>query len=303
MLRRVAGHLAPAPPSPAAQPPLVASPSSAASSVISALAGAAIALAAARMARGVAPAPAPQEPAGHEPAAAGHGGRSPDPNVVQTTEQLRELLPVADAAYGATGLADAAKVLDHLDEQMTTFVESCPFLQLGTADKAGMPFVSPKGDDDGFVMVVNPRNIVIPDRPGNNIVLGLQNILENPRVGVCFVIPGNPITLRLGGKATLRKDPELLRQLAARQIDATLAIQVDIEYSFFHCAKAYMRSRMWEPAAWPAEKQAFSLSPYFAEDPGDEAEIAALNEQSAQGYAKVQLAIDGKAAETSTRRA
>ena len=71
--------------------------------------------------------------------------------------------------------------------------------------------------------------------------MGLQNILENPLVGMCFVIPGNPITLRIGGRATLRKDPELLRRLAARGIDATLAIHVDVTHTFFHCAKAYMR--------------------------------------------------------------
>jgi predicted pyridoxine 5'-phosphate oxidase superfamily flavin-nucleotide-binding protein len=73
------------------------------------------------------------------------------------------------------------------------------------------------------------------------ILMGLQNILENPLVGMCFVIPGNAITLRVSGRATLRKDPELLRRLAARGIDATLAIQVEVTHTFFHCAKAYMR--------------------------------------------------------------
>jgi predicted pyridoxine 5'-phosphate oxidase superfamily flavin-nucleotide-binding protein len=72
--------------------------------------------------------------------------------------------------------------LDHLDPQMIGFVERCPFLQLGTADAAGLPFVSPKGDHDGFVMVLNPQTIIIPDRPGNSILMGLQNIIENPQV-------------------------------------------------------------------------------------------------------------------------
>eukprot|EP01051_Picozoa_sp_SAG22_P018186 SAG22_NODE_2989_length_2045_cov_2.700411_4_plen_94_part_00 len=78
-------------------------------------------------------------------------------------------------------------------------------------------------------------------------------------LGICFEIPGNTTTLRVGGRATLRKDAELLRRLAARGIDATLAIRIDISYAFFHCAKAYMRSRLWEPASWPQEPYAVSF--------------------------------------------
>ena len=105
----------------------------------------------------------------------------------------------------------------------------------------------------GFVMILDSSTIVIPDRPGNNILMGLQNMLENPQVGICFEIPGNTTTLRVGGHATLRTDAELLHRLEARGIDATMAIRVDISYAFFHCAKAYMRSRLWEPASWPEE--------------------------------------------------
>ena len=77
---------------------------------------------------------------------------------------------------------------------------------------------------------------------------------------------------------------------------------VEVTYSFFHCAKAYMRSRLWQPASWPAKVQAYSLAPYFAEDPGDEAEIAALDTRSRAVMEQVQAAIDGKDTEVSTRR-
>lgn len=106
---------------------------------------------------------------------------SPRPHVVTTEAELRALLPVRT---GGSGIADAPKVLDHLDEQMTGFIERSPFLQLGTADAEGLPFVSPKGDHAGFCMILNEKTLIIPDRPGNSILMGLQNVLANPKAGL-----------------------------------------------------------------------------------------------------------------------
>ena len=211
-----------------------------------------------------------------------------DPNIVATREQLREILPVRGS--NGQGIEDAPKVLRHLDEQMTGFIGRSPFLQLGTADSGGLPYVSPKGDHPGFVLVVDPQTPVIPDRPGNNILMGLQNLLDNPRCGLCFEIPGNDTTLRVGGAATLRKDPELLHMLSARQIDATMAIQVKVEYAFFHCAKAYLRSRLWDPASWSAEPYEVSFGLYFS---GDESEVDEIDARVRDTYAMVQKAVDG----------
>lgn len=215
-----------------------------------------------------------------------------DPNVVTTLDQLREILPVRGS--NGQGVEDAPKVLRHLDEQMKGFIGRSPFLQLGTADSEGLPYVSPKGDHPGFVMVVDPQTLVIPDRPGNNILMGLQNILDNPRCGICFEIPGNDTTLRVGGFATLRKDPELLRLLSARGIDATMAIQLKVDYAFFHCAKAYLRSRLWEPASWDAELYEVSFGQYFS---GDETEVEEIDARVRDTYAMVRKAVDGVAVE------
>jgi hypothetical protein len=95
-----------------------------------------------------------------------------DPDAVATVDDLRGLLPIRGS--NGAGIEDAPKVLTQLDAQMTTFIEQSPFLQLGTADGDGMPYVSPKGDHNGFVMVLNSKTLIIPDRPGNNILMGLQ---------------------------------------------------------------------------------------------------------------------------------
>jgi PPOX class probable FMN-dependent enzyme len=287
MLRIIASHLlAPPPPRRAAnsKPPSTAGIHCAGGAVagiaVGALAGAAAGWALARQRQQQGTPATTTPPAGD------------DPNAVTTVSELRDVLPVRGS--NGSGIEDAPKVLMQLDEQMTRYIEQSPFLQLGTSDSSGLPYVSPKGDHNGFVMVLDSKTLIIPDRPGNNILMGLQNLLDNPRCGICFEIPGNATTLRVGGRTSLRKDPELLRRLAARGIDATLAIKVEVDYAFFHCAKAYMRSRLWEPQSWPAEPMEVSLGMYFAEN---EAEAAEIDERVAETYRMVQDSVEGKAPE------
>lgn len=137
-----------------------------------------------------------------------------------------------------------------LDDFAVEFIAKSPFLVLSTADAEGRIDASPKGDAPGFVQVENERAIVIPDRLGNRLAYGHRNILANPRVGVLFMIPGTPETLRVNGRAELSAEPELLEQLAARGRSAVLAIHVQIEEVFFHCAKAFLRSQLWKPETW-----------------------------------------------------
>ena len=122
---------------------------------------------------------------------------------------------------------------------------------------------SPKGDAPGFVLVQNERAIVIPDRLGNRLAYGHRNILANPRVGVLFMIPGTPETLRVNGRAELSAEPELLDQMAARGRSAVLAIRVEIEEVFFHCAKAFLRSQLWKPETWQ-ERHEVSFGKMYA---------------------------------------
>jgi uncharacterized protein len=179
---------------------------------------------------------------------------------ITTVEALRDFLP---PKLSGSDINDAPKVLDRLDEQMIGFIKASPFCMLATADRNGLPFCSPKGDDPGFVEVVDSKRILLPDRPGNRLFFGHQNIIENPKVGLCFEIPGTCSTLRVGGTAKLSKCPELLTRLATRGLDATLVIIIDLEYCFFHCAKAYLRSSKWRPDRWSKKPYKVVFGQYF----------------------------------------
>lgn len=161
---------------------------------------------------------------------------------IKSRDALRDLLPENPAT--------AAKISTELDDYTKAFIARCPFLVLSTADVDGRLDASPKGDDPGFVHVVDDHTIVIPDRPGNKLAMGHENIIANPHVGILFMIPGTGETLRVNGRATLSKDPELLARLDARGRPAVLALRVDIEECFFHCAKAFIRSKLWQPETW-----------------------------------------------------
>ena len=143
------------------------------------------------------------------------------------------------------------KLFRGLDETAITFIKQSPFLLLATADAEGTPDVSPKGDEPGFVAVEDDQTLLIPDRKGNKLIFGLQNILMNARVALIFLVPGTEETLRIHGSAELTAAPEIVERLSARGQPALLAIRVRIERCFFHCAKAFKRSRLWRPESWP----------------------------------------------------
>lgn len=156
------------------------------------------------------------------------------------------------------------KVYGTVGPEAQAYIARSPFLVLSTADADGNVDASPKGDAPGFVEVEDEHTLLIPDRPGNKLVYGLRNVLENPHVGVLFFVPGTTETLRVNGRAELRRDPELLARLAARGKPAVLAIRVHVDECFFHCSKAFIRSQLWKPESWP-EKQKISFGRMFAE--------------------------------------
>ncbi len=187
-----------------------------------------------------------------------------DKHSITTAERLREVV-------GAEIPGLAEKNQDCLNEFAIDFLSRCPFLVLSTSDANGRADASPKGDAPGFVQVEDERTLIIPDRPGNKLAYGHLNIIENPHVGVLFMIPGTPETLRVNGRAELTTDPALLEQLAARGKPAVLAIRVHIDECFFHCAKAFIRSDLWKPDAWP-DRQKISFGRMYAKQRGaDEA--------------------------------
>ena len=180
-----------------------------------------------------------------------------------------------------------AKVLTELDSLAIDFIQRSPFLVLATADADGNQDASPKGDHPGFVLVESPSTIVIPERKGNKLLFGLQNILLNPQVGMVFMVPGTGETLRVNGTAELTTDPVLLEKLTTRGAPALLAIRVTVRECFFHCAKAFIRSQLWRPETWE-QRVSISWGKYLAPKVGgDEAMARQVDKVIEQDYSSV----------------
>jgi len=143
-------------------------------------------------------------------------------------------------------------VIDHVDSHCRDFISRSPFVLVATADVNGTCDVSPKGGAPGFVEVLDERRLAIPDAPGNRLVYSLRNIAATGRAGLLFVIPGLEETLRVNGRACLTRDPALLDALAGEEKPPKLAIGVEVEEAFLHCAKAFKRSGLWRPGDWPS---------------------------------------------------
>ncbi len=141
------------------------------------------------------------------------------------------------------------KCVDRLDRHCRDFIALSPFLVLGTANAEGKADVSPRGDPPGFVKVLDDRTLLIPDRPGNNLLDSLSNIVANPEVGLLFVIPGFDETLRVNGRAAVVRDAALLAPLAVEGKTPKVAIRVAVREVYLHCAKSFRRARLWDPAA------------------------------------------------------
>ncbi|HTJ37310.1 MAG TPA: pyridoxamine 5'-phosphate oxidase family protein [Dactylosporangium sp.] len=129
-----------------------------------------------------------------------------------------------------------------------------PFVLVGTSDAQGNCDVSPKGDPPGFTYVVDDSTIAVPERPGNRRADGFHNILANPHVGLIFLVPGRRETLRINGRARLLTDAPWFDELVVEGHRPVLALVVDIDTIFFHCQKAFMRSKLWKPESWTPEQ-------------------------------------------------
>ena len=149
--------------------------------------------------------------------------------------------------YDATHELATLKCQNALGEHAQEFIRRSPFVCIGTQSAEGKADVSPRGDPVGFVKILDERTLAIPDRPGNNRLDTLVNIIANPSVGLMFVIPGFEDTLRVNGRATLVNDPDLLESMSVNGRAPKLAIVIAVNEVFMHCAKAFRRSRLWNP--------------------------------------------------------
>ncbi len=166
---------------------------------------------------------------------------APD-HVIPSETELR-------ARFAAPSRLATLKQLDHLDANCRRFIALSPFLCLATARPNGLADNSPRGDAPGFVQVRDERTLLIPDRPGNNRLDSMANIVTNPNVGLLFFIPGVTETLRVNGRARIVTDPAILAPFEVRGRAPKAAILVEVVEAFLHCSKALIRSRLWAPDA------------------------------------------------------
>jgi PPOX class probable FMN-dependent enzyme len=139
------------------------------------------------------------------------------------------------------------KQLDRIDTHGAHFIALSPFCLIATHDDAGGADVSPRGDAPGFVHVLDHKHIALPDRPGNNRLDSLENIIAHPAVGMIFLVPGVQETLRINGTAEIRDDQELRARFAVDGREPATVLVVEVHEAFLHCAKSIMRSKLWDP--------------------------------------------------------
>ncbi len=149
-----------------------------------------------------------------------------------------------------------AKVLDRLDGICRAFIARAPFLLISSSDAAGHVDVSPKGDPAGFVHVLDDHTIAIPERPGNRRADTFRNVLQNPSVGLIFLVPGKGETVRVSGRARISRDEWLRQRMAMNGRTPDLALVVTVEEAFMHCTKCMIRSRIWQPDSWNPDELA-----------------------------------------------
>ncbi|WP_085801732.1 pyridoxamine 5'-phosphate oxidase family protein [Roseovarius aestuarii] len=168
-----------------------------------------------------------------------------------TPQKLREI-------YGNPSPHAAAKVISRFDKHCRQFIEHSTFLVLATSDGTNLD-VSPKGDPAGFVTVESDKTLLIPDRPGNNRIDGLLNILAHPKVALVFMVPTVAETLRVNGTAEIIDEPGLCDKFQINRRSPKTVLRITAEEIFTHCGKALVRASLWHPEAWPAERPIPSL--------------------------------------------
>jgi PPOX class probable FMN-dependent enzyme len=194
---------------------------------------------------------------------------------IGTKEELRRIIAEPRPAT-------RVKILDALDEQSIEFLKRCPFALVGTTSADGTVEVSPKGDEPGFIRVEDPQTLLIPERVGNNLAFGLNNIIDTGQIGIIALVPATGETLRISGTAEIHDDPDLVASLSSLGKPALLATRVRIKHCYFHCARSIVRARLWDPKAWPAPGR-ISFGRIIAPRIGESDAVAAQIDANVEG--------------------
>lgn len=167
----------------------------------------------------------------------------PDTLARNTLTSVAEL----EALYGQPGEASTVKEVARITPQYRAYIEASPFVSLATSGPEGLD-CSPRGDRPGFVRVHDEKTLMLPDRRGNNRIDSLRNIVRDPRVALLFLIPGVGNTLRVNGRARLSIEPALLDSFAVEDKPPRSVMVMTVDAVYFQCARALVRSELWNPA-------------------------------------------------------
>ncbi|WP_326809217.1 MULTISPECIES: MSMEG_1061 family FMN-dependent PPOX-type flavoprotein [unclassified Streptomyces] len=191
------------------------------------------------------------------------------------------------ARLGEPEAMTKAKILDRVDDYSRLFIAHSPFLTLATMDAAGRADCSPRGDYPGFVKVLDDHTLAIPDRPGNKIADSFRNLAENDGIGLLFLIPGLRETLRINGRAYPTDEPDVLARMRTEAKEAVLALVVDVEEVYFHCGRALIRSRLWDPASQALAEEIPSAGEVAIAQLGLDIDPSAVDHLLEDGYRKL----------------
>lgn len=179
------------------------------------------------------------------------------------------------------------KEIDAVDEHCADFLRRSPLAMLATSDARGRTTVTPRGGPPGFVRVLDPQRLAWADLTGNRRIDALRQILDNPQVGLIFLIPGLRETLRIDGTAYLTRDPVVLRAVDVPGRVADLAVGVHVRTAFVHCGKAMIRSRVWEPGSWPAREELPSAAAMLLAARGERTPVEQAAASMEEGYTRL----------------
>lgn len=163
---------------------------------------------------------------------------------INSQQKLREII-------GSANPIASKKIYTFLNQRMLDFIGKSPLMILSTVDQVGFPTISPKGDKAGFVKIDKQGRLLIPELRGNKLAFSLTNILQQPQVALFFMVPGSLETLRIHGKCRLLSGELICKKLASDSHNALLVLEVSVKNAYFHCAKALLRSQLWESSTWP----------------------------------------------------
>ncbi|MBI0295998.1 pyridoxamine 5'-phosphate oxidase family protein [Streptomyces sp. PRKS01-29] len=208
--------------------------------------------------------------------------------MTQTSTRPRRVSPAeVHARLGEPEAMVKGKKQDHIDAYFRLFIAHSPFLSMATADAEGRADCSPRGDYPGFVKVLDDHTLAIPDRPGNKIADSFRNLAENDGIGLLFFIPGLRETLRVNGRAYPTDDPDVLARMQTEAKEPVLAIVVEVAEAYFHCGRALIRSRLWDPASQALAEEIPSVGEIATAQFGIGIDPTALTHALEEGYRKL----------------